>query len=350
MATDTDPDSPRAALGAVIEHLTALIDQLAQAGAETAAIADQVPGEHSAALRAWGDDTARVRSRLRNHRKLLQARAALISAETTAAQLPPQDPAPAPAEPPAPTQASSGGTGIPLIHPAYPGMLEHDDWLDHPPAGVRDGRGGFELRLFRELAAVGVRSYSLSVLTKFPDLPAAVPIFADWLTHLDQRIPGPEAFGVLGSPEEHKAVLRADLIRNLDDRSARGNPAVIALLTTQLRRTPPLRFDVRFHAATAIAHLARTPDFDLIATLLDEQPPGDQTRNALLTYIARQHDPRARDIAGAHLDHPHTRAAAIDALTRMRATDTRTLIEPYRDDPDPYIRQRAARALAKLSR
>ncbi|MFC8530387.1 HEAT repeat domain-containing protein [Nocardia sp. NPDC057227] len=345
MATDTDPGSPRAALDTVIEQLTVLIDRIERTAAETSTTADRIPAEPATALRAWVSDAERVRSRLQNHRKLLQARGALLSAETAAAQLPDRTPSPGPA---APTRDSPEET--PLIHPAYPGMPEGDDWLDHPPAGVRDGRGGFELRLFRELAAVGVRSYSLSVLTKFPDMPAAVPIVADWLTHLDERVPGPEAFGVLGSPEEHKAVLRADLIRNLAKRSARGNPAIIDLLSTQLRRTPPLRFDVRFHAATAIADLARPTDFDLVATLLDEQPPGEQTRNALLTYIARQGDPRARDIAAAHLHHPDTRAAAIDALTRLRAPDATPLIEPYRNDPDPYVRQRAIRALEKLSR
>lgn len=40
---------------------------------------------------------------------------------------------------------------------------------------------------------------------------------------------------------------------------------------------------------------------------------------------------------------------AIEALGQMKAPGARTVIESYLDDPDPYTRKQATKALAKLA-
>lgn len=237
---------------------------------------------------------------------------------------------------------------VPLIHPPYPGMSEGEDWLTNPPPRLHDGLNGFDLRLVRDLAAVGVRAYTLTPLTKFRHMPAAIPVFLDWLEHLDDRLPGPEHLGRRNTPEHHKAALRTDLIRNLRDTSAKGNRRAINLLVDQLRHDPPLRDDQRYLAALSLVTVTERSDFDLIAGLVREQPPGDDVITALLRYIGRHRTPEARAIAVEHLDHPNTRNAAIAALAAMKAPGVRHLVQPLTTDPDPYTSKRATQALNSL--
>lgn len=231
----------------------------------------------------------------------------------------------------------------------YPGMPHGDDWLDNLPAWFHNGRNGYDIRLVRDLAAVGVRSYGLSDLAKLPTIPPAIPVFLDWLEHLDDKIPGLEEWGRFNTAEHHKACIRGDLIRNLNDPAAQGNRRAIDLLVRQLRRRPPLIDDIRYWAGSALSTIADPSDFDLVAALICEQPPGDPAIAALLRFIGRHTTPEAKDIALAHLEHPHTRNFAIEALGQMKAPGARTVIESYLDDPDPYTREQATKALAKLA-
>ncbi|APE36255.1 hypothetical protein BOX37_22620 [Nocardia mangyaensis] len=50
-------------------------------------------------------------------------------------------------------------------------MPHGDDWLDNLPAWFHNGRNGYDIRLVRDLAAVGIRTYGLSDLAKIPTIP-----------------------------------------------------------------------------------------------------------------------------------------------------------------------------------
>ncbi|MGY0497378.1 HEAT repeat domain-containing protein [Nocardia sp. FBN12] len=335
-------------LARLIDELDRFIDTLQTSIAEARAEPlDSIgPPAHSAAadLEAWSRRGDQVLASLRQYRKRLAAihihhlAITKTSTGTAAARNEPSD---------LPEAADS----LPVTRAAfnYPGMPHGDDWLDNPPAWFHDGRNGYDIRLVRDLAAVGVRSYGLSELAKLRTIPPAIPVFLDWLEHLDDKIPGPEEWGRFNSAEHHKACIRSDLIRNLNDPAAKGNRKAIDLLVGQLRRQPALTDEVRFRAGSALATIAERGDFDLVVTLISEQPLGHPVIAALLRFIGRQKTLRAKDIALAHLEHPHTRNFAIDALGQMKATGVRAVIESYLDDPDPYTRNQARKALARLS-
>lgn len=267
-------------------------------------------------------------------------RQAIVAVEATSADLvrkPPQAPvAPTPTKRRSAPKKNPDGTWPPIT---YPGMPEGDDWMNNLPARYHDGERGFDRRIMEELAAVGVRCYTVNELAnRVATIPQGIPIFVDWLTHLEERIPGPET--------EHRSIVRAGLICALDDVAARGDVIAIELLNAQLRRQPPLQGPVRDFAGYALARIATSSDFPLIAALLDELPL-EYPRGALIEYLGRVKTPEARVIALHWLDNGYA-YSAIKALTAMKATDVREHIARYLEYPDPPVRKAAKRAMERL--
>lgn len=228
------------------------------------------------------------------------------------------------------------GTWPPIT---YPGMPEGDDWMNNLPARYRHGHRGFDRRIMEELAAVGVPCYTLGDLSnRVGTIPQGIPIFLDWLTHLEERIPGPET--------DHRTAIRAGLIRNLNDMAARGNQDAIDVLVAQLRRNPPLPGPLPDFAHFALGRIATPKDFPTIAALLKEMPP-DVPRGALIEYMARVKTPQAQQIVLAWLDTAWT-WYAMRALVKMKAPGVRDRIAPYVDDANSYVRKYAKRALQRL--
>jgi hypothetical protein len=149
---------------------------------------------------------------------------------------------------------------------------DRDDWIDSPPPGIVDGRGGVELRLVRELAAVRVRSYQLSPLTKLSTIPEAIPIFVDWLANLETKIPGPET--------THRATIRTGLLRNLIDPAARGNRAAVAAVVAQLGRRPALPNEDQWWAGQALEVIAGKQDYSTGSGLVRGIGAGQQSQGA----------------------------------------------------------------------
>lgn len=341
MTTPTSDTPSEHDLAHLIAELDRFIDTLAtgiaEAGLEPGSALSTVEGS-AADLADWQRRGQQQLANLRQYRKRLAAfhihQLAIAKTTPTAADRGERRATPSTAASP------------PVI--TYPGMPHGEDWLTNLPAWFHDGRNGYDLRLVRDLAAVGVRAYGLSDLAKLPTIPPAIPVFLDWLAHLDDKIPGPEEWGRFNTAEHHKACIRADLIRNLNDPAAHGNRAAIDLLVDQLRRRPPLAEDVRYWAGSGLATTAESSDFDLVATVISEQPPGDVVIAALMRFIGRHPTPAAKEIALAHLEHPHTRNFAIEALGQMKAPGVRALIQPYLVDSDAYTRDEAKKAIARL--
>ena len=68
-------------------------------------------------------------------------------------------------------------------------------------------------------------------------------------------------------------MIRANLIRNLNDSAARGNRQAINLLVNQLQRRPPLTGGAPDYAGYALKRIATKKDFARIAELLEQLPP-----------------------------------------------------------------------------
>ncbi|WP_078278315.1 HEAT repeat domain-containing protein [Mycobacteroides franklinii] len=211
--------------------------------------------------------------------------------------------------------------------------------MENIPSWYTDGERGFDQRIMRDLAAVGVPAYTLDDLANGPaTIPAAIPVFIDWLANLETRVPGGET--------EHRSIIRSGLIRNLIDPAARGNQQAIDLLLEQVRRRPPLPQRQVDWACRALQKICSPKDFSKIAALIPDLPPG-ALMAPILQYLGKVRTPEARDIVVRHLDGP-ARVFAIKALTQMKASGVRHLIESYIADPDKTVRNAAQRALERL--
>ncbi|MEH3138792.1 MAG: HEAT repeat domain-containing protein [Mycobacterium kyogaense] len=270
-----------------------------------------------------------------NDDRISQLRQAIGAIESTSADMvrrPRQD-----SDATSPTaQSNAGRQAFPVI--TYPDMPEGDDWIHRVPARYHDGERGFDRRIMEDLAAVGVPCYTLSDLQKVRTIPQGIPIFLDWLTHLEARIPGPET--------RHRAIIRGDLIRNLNDPAAKGNRDVIEALLGQLRHQPPLDSETLDFAVRALTRLASKKDFALIAGLLDELPPA-VPKGPLIEYMGKVKTPEAREIALRYLDTEWT-YFALKALIAMKAEGVRDRIEPHMKDANSMVRRYARQAMEKL--
>lgn len=267
-------------------------------------------------------------------------REAIGAVEATSADLvrkpPPPQEAPPPKKRRTPPKQNPDGSWPPIT---YPGMPEGDDWMTNLPARYHHGQRGYDRRIMEELAAVGVPCYTVSELAdRAKTVPQGIPIFIDWLTHLEERIPGPDS--------DHRDIVRSGLICALDDEAARGNQRAIDLLIQQLRRQPPLSGPVRDFAQYALAHIATKTDFPAIAALIDELPL-DYPRGALIEYLGRVKTSEAQAIALHWLDNGYA-YFAIKALVSMKAVGVRGRVAPYVNDHDPWVRKVAKRAMERL--
>lgn len=265
--------------------------------------------------------------------RIAQLRAAIGAIEATTADL---VRAPKPdADQSAPSPHAGATSTKPLT---YVGMPEGEDWMDQLPARYHHGQNGFDRRIMEELARVGVRCYTLNDLTKAKTIPQAIPIFIDWLTHLEARIPGPE--------DEHRQAIRANLIRNLNDPAARGNAEAIDALIGQLQQAPPLPGLAPGFAAYALQRIATKKEFARIAALLDDLGP-DGPKGALIEYMGKVKTQEAQDIALQYLDTQWT-YFSLKALIAMKTPGIHDRISPYLQDSNATVRKYARKALETL--
>lgn len=257
---------------------------------------------------ARADDTGRDDA-------IAQLRQAIGAIEATSADLPRLSPEDrkrrtVPRRRPKPKK-NPDGTWPPIT---YLGMPEGDDWMQNRPAWYRGGEKGFDRRICEELAAVGVPCYTLNHLAdRVRTVPQGIPIFVDWLDHLEERVPGPET--------EHRELLRLGLIRTLDDLAARGNRDAINAVVSQLRRRPAPSGRVLDEAEVTLARIATAADFPTVAATMEELPPRSM-RGYLIEYLGRVKTAEAQELALRWLDTMYVQSA-IKALVAMKATGVR---------------------------
>ncbi|MGV0780542.1 HEAT repeat domain-containing protein [Mycolicibacterium sp. XJ775] len=213
-----------------------------------------------------------------------------------------------------------------------------DDWRDHLPARYVDGQHGFDHRLMEDLAAVGVRCYTIGHF-KATTAPSAIPVFVDWLTHLEARIPGEET--------HHRNIIRIGLIWNLHDRAAQGKQHIVDLMLTQIRHQPPLTRGAQDAALSTLSFVATARHFAQIVELLAE-PIDMAGRSWLVSYLGKVKTDEARALAVGYLDSPYT-AFALKALIQMKAAGVRDLVAPYVGSEHAEVRKYARRAMERLA-
>lgn len=265
--------------------------------------------------------------------RIAALREAIGAVEATSADLERRPTAPAAPEASAARPAREESGQI-----SYSGMPEGEDWMDRVPARYHHGEGGFDRRLMTELAAVGVRCYTLNSVTNIGATPRAVPILIDWLSRLEERIPGPES--------RHRQAIRANLIRCLGDTALRGNRAAIDLMVDQLTRRPPLAGVAPDRAGYTLARIATKKDFARIAKVIEELPP-EVPKGSLIEYMGKVKTPQAREIALHYLDNGWT-YFALRALIAMKAAGVHDRIKPYLQDSNDMVREYARKAMEKL--
>lgn len=228
-----------------------------------------------------------------------------------------------------------------MNHVQYPGMPEGDDWRDGL-ARYTDGVRGFETRIVDDLEAVGIRAYTVQSVGSLKSVPReAIPIFTDWLTHLDERVPGPENL--------HRQILRTTLIKSVNDANAKGNRAAIEALFQQVARTdPPLRDEVRIWAMEGLARIATKDDYDRMLALARSDGLDTGTRMALVRYLGRFRRPESREVARDYLQYRFVNQEALRTLGKVGTADDIPIVESFADDENPRVRRAVETALKKL--
>ena len=204
-----------------------------------------------------------------------------------------------------------------------------------------------DFRLVRDLARVGYKTYYLDPLVYlYKTMPTAIPVFADWIEHIDERIPEPRR---TKADKDHKEGIWICLNKNLIDPAAKGNREAIDAIFGQFGKPwcPP---GVRHWGARALDYIATKADYDQMVALLHDQPAG--VRNPVTHYLGRFRSDRSHDLL-VHLlkNDPEVTQEAIAALARMKRPDEDLpLLRSYLDDPRTYARETAARAITKLEK
>lgn len=222
-----------------------------------------------------------------------------------------------------------------------------DDWLTDIPARFTDGRNGFDLRLAQDLGRVGVKAWSLTPLANRPvseSLPEAIPVFVDWLAHIDERV----ADGGTIQDRLHKRAIWGDLIRCLYDPAAKRNSAVIDVLIDQFEN-PNFPVELHHNATQTLDYVAGARDFDRIVKLMDRVSDHHYARLFLVRYIGRVTTRRAHELLRQFVrDDDVLRWESIRWLPKHRDPDDIALIAAFRGTSDADGDEIIDKALVKL--
>jgi len=225
-------------------------------------------------------------------------------------------------------------------------MPRGPEWLSDPPTRIKDGQAGVDFRLVRDLARMGYKTYYLDPLRYlYKTMPAAVPVFTDWINYIDERLPEPRR---TKAERKHKDSIWMCLNINLIDPAAKGDRETIEALFGQFDKSWAPE-GVRYEAARALDYIATKADNDRMVALLRDSNSG--VRNAVTHYLGRFRTDRSHDLLVHRLaTDPEVTQAAMTALARMKRPEDIEILRPWLDDPRDLIQRDAKRAIAKLEK
>jgi hypothetical protein len=190
----------------------------------------------------------------------------------------------------------------------------------------------------RELDAAGIPEDTVFQLMNSPnDYPQAVPIMVEWLQHLDERVP----------PGDDRRAWRVGLVRNLITKHAKGNRAAADILFHQFEIEPRLSNEELEATGFALAQVADRSDFPRVAELI-RSGRDFPTKSQLVSWLGQFKTEEAKELAVSQLTNPGTRAQAMRALVRQKATGVRDAVAVYLDDEHEVWRKEARKTLDKL--
>jgi HEAT repeat protein len=185
-----------------------------------------------------------------------------------------------------------------------------------------------------ELADVGVSVESpWELVNSRRSYRSAVPVLIEWLERAEVDVPAAE-----------RARFREGLVRSLSVKEARGvaGPALVR----EFRR-PGMPADYRWAVGNALEVVADDSIFEDLVALVRERAFG-RDRQMVVLSLARVKDPRAVEVLVELLDDEDVVGHAVMALGRLKARRARPAIERCLDDPRPWVRKEAKKALVKI--
>ena len=176
-------------------------------------------------------------------------------------------------------------------------------------------------------------------------MPAAVPVFTDWINHIDERLPEPRP---TKAERDHKDSIWLGLNKNLLDPAAKGDRETIEAVFGQFGKSWASE-GVRATGADVLDYIATKADYDRMVALLRDSNSG--VRNAVTHYLGRFRTDRSHDLLVHRLaTDPEVTQAAMTALARMKRPEDIEILRPWLDDPRDLIQRDAKRAIAKLEK
>lgn len=190
-----------------------------------------------------------------------------------------------------------------------------------------------------EIAEAGLIVDSVQHLVQSSDpYPEAISVLIEWLTYLEQKIPGPET--------AYRQSLREDLIRALTVKEARGTDAVHTI-SAQFDIDPPINESVLWAAGNALHEIADDALFDDMAKIATN-PDHGRARKMVVSWLGKSKHPLATTTALSQLDDCVVTGHAIIALGELKPPGIRDRIEPFLGSENKWIQKEARKTLEEL--
>ncbi len=190
--------------------------------------------------------------------------------------------------------------------------------------------------LLKELAEVGIIVDSVwDFINIQEDYPDAIPILAEWLDHLEERV-----------EKDDQPKIREGIARALTVKYAKS--AVPVLIRKYEDIDDPKGWN-RWSIANALEVAADDRYFDEIAKLITNRGFGP-SRQMLVEWLGHSKNPRAIPLLLEMIGDEEVKPHAIHALGRKRAHEALTLLQEMTEDPDALVRKEAKNALTKIKR
>jgi HEAT repeat protein len=159
------------------------------------------------------------------------------------------------------------------------------------------------------------------------DYRAAVPTLIQWLP-------------VIGNLD-----VKEDIVRALSVKWAK--PIAAKPLIREFLDAPDEAGSLRWAIANALEVVADDSVCEEVVNLAADERYG-RSRQMLALALGKMKDPRAKAPLVQMLGDEELAGHAVIGLGRMRARDTRALIEPFLEDPRAWVRKEARRALDRI--
>lgn len=167
---------------------------------------------------------------------------------------------------------------------------------------------------------------------KYQDYAAAVPVLLRWLPRMQNRNTKMSIVAALGDPCAKPAAA----------------PALMEAFESQ-QENDRYDFHLKWTMGQALSVVADDSFSDDIIRIVRDKGHG-QARGGLVPALGNMKDPRAVDVLIELLDDQEVATDALGPLGKLKAAKARPKIERFLNDPDPWVRREAKRALAKIDR